>query len=53
MTRKDLRRQIAAYAGIVLIFIVLSYAYCAPVLKGMIVNQSDISGWTGMAQETI
>ncbi|MCQ2115717.1 MAG: YfhO family protein [Bacteroidales bacterium] len=50
---KNTLRQILAYAGIVLLFLAISYAYCHPLLEGKIVNQSDISGWTGMAQETI
>lgn len=50
---KPFLKNILAYAGIVLLFAVLAYAYCYPVLQGKIVNQSDISGWAGMAQETL
>ncbi len=38
-------------AGIVLFFLVIAYAYMPQVLSGKIVNQSDISGYVGMAQE--
>ncbi|MBQ9474913.1 MAG: hypothetical protein IJU69_01465 [Bacteroidales bacterium] len=38
-------------AGIVLAFLLLSYAYVPEVLSGKIVNQSDISGWQGMSHE--
>ena len=40
-------------AGIVLLFIVISYAFVPEVLSGKIVNQADISGWTGMTNEVI
>jgi len=46
-------KKILTYLGIVLGFLVLSYAFMPELLKGKIVNQSDISGWRGMAQETI
>ena len=36
---------------IVLGFLVLSYGFVPEVLKGKIVNQSDISGWVGMSHE--
>ena len=40
-------------AGVILLFIVISYAFVPEVLGGKIVNQSDISGWTGMTNEVI
>lgn len=46
-------KNIGIYAGIVAFFLVLSYAFTPWVLSGKIVNQSDISGWRGMAQESI
>ena len=33
-------------------FLVLSYAFVPDVLSGKMVNQGDISGWTGMAHES-
>ena len=44
-------KKIILYAAIVLGFLALSYAFVPQVLGGKIVNQSDISGWRGMAQE--
>jgi len=46
-------KNIGIYAAIVALFVVLAYAFVPDVLSGRIVNQSDISGWKGMAQETI
>jgi len=44
-------KKLLTYLGIVLGLLVLSYAIVPQVLGGKIVNQSDISGWRGMAQE--
>lgn len=44
-------KQVLTYLGIVLFFLVLAYAFVPQVLGGKIVNQSDISGWTGMTHE--
>jgi len=44
-------KKLLIYLGIVLGLLVLSYAIVPQVLGGKIVNQSDISGWRGMAQE--
>ncbi len=41
------------YIGLVAFFLVLAYAFVPEVLSGKIVNQSDISGWKGMAQEAM
>ena len=49
---QDLWKKIGLYAGIVVFFIVLAYGFVPQVLQGKIVNQSDISGYLGMAQET-
>ena len=46
-------KNILYAAGIVLLFIVISYAFVPEVLGGKIVNQSDISGWTGMTNEVV
>ena len=45
-------KKILTYAGVVLFFLVLAYATVPQVLSGKIVNQSDISGYQGMAHET-
>ena len=52
MNRK-LLKEIGIYAGILLLFIGLAYGYTPQVLDGMIVNQSDIASWKGMANEAV
>ena len=49
---KQCYKNILVYAGIVVFFLVLSYGFVPEVLQGKIVNQSDISGFVGMAKET-
>ena len=46
-------KTILIAVGAVLFFLVLSYGFVPQVLEGKIVNQSDISGYQGMAQEMI
>ena len=41
------------YAGVVVLLLVLAYGFVPQVLGGKIVNQSDIFGYVGMAQEAI
>lgn len=48
---KTLLKRILAYAGIVLFFLILSYSFVPQVLSGKVVNQSDISSWSGMTHE--
>ena len=50
---KELLKKIGIYAGIVLLFAVIAYIFVPQVLGGKIVNQSDIAGWKGMAQEAV
>ena len=50
---KTLLKNIGIYAGILLLFIGLAYGYTPQVLDGMIVNQSDIASWKGMANEAV
>ena len=50
---KKLLKEIGIYAGILLLFIGLAYGYTPQVLDGMIVNQSDIASWKGMANEAV
>ena len=50
---KTLLKNIGIYAGILLLFIALAYGYTPQVLDGMIVNQSDIASWKGMANEAM
>ena len=44
-------KRIAVYLGIILFFLGVSYGFVPQVLDGKIVNQSDISGYVGMARE--
>src|SRR6266542_6175813 len=37
----------------VVIFLVVAILYCKPVLEGKVLNQHDIVGWKGMAQQSI
>ena len=51
MNMKDIWKKIAVAAGIVALFLALSYGFVPQVLDGKIVNQSDISGYVGMSHE--
>ena len=44
-------KKVLVYAGIIVAFLVLSYGFVPQVLDGKVVNQSDISGYMGMAHE--
>ncbi len=46
-------KTVGIYAAIVALFVILAYGFVPEVLGGKIVNQNDISGWRGMAQESI
>ena len=46
-----MKRKILTCVAAVALFLVLAYAFVPQVLGGKIVNQSDISGWQGMAKE--
>ena len=50
---RQIVNRILIYIGIVLLFLIVAYAYVPQVLSGKIVNQADIAGWTGMAQEMV
>ena len=51
--KKDIIKKIAVGVGVVVFFVVLSYAFVLPVLQGKVVNQSDISGHIGMSREMV
>lgn len=44
-------KKILSYAAVVVFFFVVAYAFVPQVLSGMIVNQSDASGYAGIARE--
>ena len=48
---KDILKKIAIGLGAIVLFLGLSYGFVPQVLQGKIVNQSDISGYVGMAHE--
>ena len=48
---KPVKKKILAYALIVVSFLFISYGFVPQVLGGKIVNQSDITGYIGMAHE--
>ena len=53
MMKKETLKKILVYAGIILLFAVVSYGFVPQVLDGKIVNQSDIASWKGMANEAM
>jgi len=46
-----INKKIITYVGIMAFLVILAYGFVPQVLTGKIVNQSDISGYVGMAQE--
>ena len=48
---KNYWKKIAVILGAIALFLALSYGFVPQVLDGKIVNQSDISGYVGMAHE--
>ena len=46
-----INKKIITYVGIMAFLVILAYGFVPQVLTGKIVNQSDISGFVGMAQE--
>ena len=46
-------KKVGIYISIVLLFAAVAYAFVPQVLQGKIVDQSDIAGWKGMAQEAL
>ena len=49
---KPILKKTLGYVLIVLAFLFLAYGFVPQVLQGKIVDQSDISGYVGMAHET-
>lgn len=50
---KFLQKGFIKYVLTFIAFVAISYAYAPQVLKGKIVNQSDISSWEGMSHEIV
>ncbi len=51
MNYRNILKQVLIYAGIIVFFGIIAYAYAPQVLSGKVVNQSDTSGWIGMTHE--
>ncbi|MBX3239499.1 MAG: YfhO family protein [Chitinophagaceae bacterium] len=50
--KKDLLKAIIPHAIAIGIFLVVALIYCAPTLKGKVLQQSDTIYWRGMAQSS-
>ena len=48
--KNDLVKKIVPHVIAVLIFLVVSVFFCKPVLEGNVLNQHDVLGWKGIAQ---
>lgn len=48
--KNDLLRKILPHIVAVIIFLLVSVLFCKPVLEGDVLDQHDIIGWKGMAQ---
>ena len=53
MTKINGSRNILVNIGIILFFLILSYAYLSPLLEGKILQQSDITHFKGMSKELV
>jgi hypothetical protein len=50
---KGLFAKLLPHIIAVVIFLLVAVLYCKPVLEGRVLNQHDIIGWKGMAQQSI
>lgn len=48
--KNDLVKKILPHFIAVLIFLLVSVLFCKPVLEGNVLNQHDVKGWKGIAQ---
>ncbi len=49
---KSIWQRVQPHVLAIGIFLLVSVFYCLPALQGLIVNQSDLIGWKGMAQQS-
>lgn len=49
---KGIWKKLQPHAIAIGIFLLISILYCLPAIQGLVVNQSDIIGWKGMAQSS-
>lgn len=50
---KTLWQRVTPHAIAIGIFFIVSCIYCLPAFKGLVVVQSDLLGWKGMAQQSL
>lgn len=50
--KKSLLQKAIPHIIAIVIFLIISALFCKPALEGNVLNQSDISGWKGMAQNS-
>ncbi len=50
---KNIWQKVQPHAIAIAIFLLVSVLYCLPALKGLVVNQHDVIGWKGMAQQSM
>ncbi len=50
--KNNVLKRLILYLGIILLLLATAYAFVPEVLSGKVVDQSDISGYMGMAKET-
>ena len=48
--KNNLVKKILPHLVAVLIFLIVSVFFCKPVLEGNVLNQHDVKGWKGVAQ---
>src|SRR5688572_11827481 len=46
-------KKLIPHAVAVLIFLVVAFIYCKPVIEGKVVSQSDVTQWKGSAQQSL
>ena len=50
--KNNLVKKILPHFVAVLIFLIVSVFFCKPVLDGNVLNQHDVKGWKGVAQNS-
>ncbi|MEO8173716.1 MAG: hypothetical protein ABI581_11555, partial [Sediminibacterium sp.] len=45
-------KKLLPHAIAVVVFIVVAFVYCKPAVEGKVLNQSDVTGWKSMAQNS-
>lgn len=49
---KNLWKELQPHVIAIGVFLVVSVIYCLPALQGMVIQQHDMEGWRGMAQQS-